>query len=166
MQRNNDDKPSAEKSSPAGISNVPAPKGGVTPNVSTKAPQITLPKGGGIKGIEEKFEVNDVTGTAGFSIPLPDSPTRQNFAPQLVLSNNFGGGNSFFGLGWSVGVPVITRKTEKKLPEYRDAVKSDVFILSGTGNLVPVLEKTDDGLWRKPETPLITENGITYTIIR
>ena len=38
-------------------------------------PSITLPKGGGaIKGIDEKFSVNAVNGTANFSIPLPLSP--------------------------------------------------------------------------------------------
>ncbi len=165
MQRNNDDKPSAGKSKPADNLNTPAPKGEGAPNASTKVPQITLPKGGGaIKGIEEKFEVNAVTGTAGFSIPLPGSPTRQNFAPQLVLSYDSGGGNSPFGLGWNVGAPAIARKTEKKLPEYRDAEESDVFILSGAEDLVPVLEKTTDGAWKKPVIPPVTENGITYTI--
>jgi hypothetical protein len=108
---------------------------------SSKQPKISLPKGGGaIHGIEEKFEVNAVTGTAGFSIPLPGSPTRQGFAPQLALSYDSGGGNSPFGLGWNVGVPAIARKTEKKLPEYRDAEESDVFILSGAEDMVPLLE--------------------------
>ncbi len=37
---------------------------------SLSAPAITLPKGGGaIRGIEEKYSVNPVTGSASFSIP-------------------------------------------------------------------------------------------------
>lgn len=166
MQRNNDNKPSGSQPKPADAPNTQTSEKAA--NSRTNAvPQITLPKGGGaIKGIEEKFEVNAVTGTAGFSIPLPGSPTRQNFAPQLVLSYDSGGGNSPFGLGWNVGGPAIARKTEKKLPEYRDAEESDVFILSGAEDLVPVLEKTDDGHWRKSEIPPVTENGITYTITR
>jgi len=40
-------------------------------------PSIELPTGGGaIKGIDEKFSVNAVNGTASLSIPLPFSPAR------------------------------------------------------------------------------------------
>ncbi|WP_366836081.1 SpvB/TcaC N-terminal domain-containing protein [Nitrosomonas sp.] len=35
--------------------------------------------------------------------------------------------------------PAITRKTDKGLPRYNDADESDVFILSGAEDLVPVL---------------------------
>jgi RHS repeat-associated protein len=37
-------------------------------------------------------------------------------------------------------VPSITRKTDKGLPRYTDAEESDVFILSGVEDLVPVLK--------------------------
>ncbi|HRI62566.1 MAG TPA: SpvB/TcaC N-terminal domain-containing protein, partial [Saprospiraceae bacterium] len=46
------------------------------------------------------------------------------------------------------------------------AEESDVFTLSGAADSAPALGKTDDGLWRKPEIPPITENGITYIITR
>ena len=42
-------------------------------------------------------------------------------------------------MGWSLGVPSIRRKTQKGLPQYRDAVDSDIFLLSGAEDLVPVL---------------------------
>ena len=42
--------------------------------------------------------------------------------------------------------PSITRKTDKGLPRYEDAEESDVFILSGAEDLVPVLSRTD-GQW-------------------
>ena len=42
--------------------------------------------------------------------------------------------------GWSLALPAITRKTDKGLPRYRDADESDVFILSGAEDLVPVLD--------------------------
>src|SRR5207247_569965 len=35
--------------------------------------------------------------------------------------------------------PAITRKTDKGLPRYLDSDESDVFILSGAEDLVPVL---------------------------
>jgi hypothetical protein len=42
-------------------------------------------------------------------------------------------------LGWSLSLPAITRKTDKGLPRYQDAQESDVYILSGAEDLVPVL---------------------------
>src|SRR5262249_44667792 len=39
-----------------------------------------------------------------------------------------------FGFGWSVGIPQISRRTDKGLPRYDE---SDVFVLSGSEDLVP-----------------------------
>jgi len=114
--------------------------GGKTKSNSIEIPSITLPKGGGaIKGIDEKFSVNAVNGTAAYSMPLPFSPGRSNFTPSLSLSYNSGGGNSPFGLGWSADYPHIQRKTDRKLPEYNDVFESDTFIFSGAEDLVPEL---------------------------
>jgi hypothetical protein len=105
-----------------------------------QAPQITLPKGGGaIRGIGEKFSVNPVTGTASFTVPVATSPGRSGFGPQLALSYDSGSGNGPFGFGWSLSIPAITRKTDKGLPQYDDAAESDVFVLSGAEDLVPVV---------------------------
>ncbi|MDJ0532076.1 MAG: SpvB/TcaC N-terminal domain-containing protein [Xenococcaceae cyanobacterium MO_207.B15] len=101
-------------------------------------PAVSLPKGGGaIAGIGEKFSMNPVTGTGSLSIPIFVSPGRSGFSPQLALSYDSGAGNSAFGLGWSLGVPAVTRKTQKGLPQYRDAEDSDIFLLSGAEDLVP-----------------------------
>jgi len=106
---------------------------------------IELPKGGGaIRGIGEKAEVNPVNGSGSVSIPLPLTPGRSGFSPQLVLSYSTGAGNSEFGLGWNVGLPEITRKTDKELPLYHDLENSDTFILSGDEDLVPVCASNDD----------------------
>ena len=105
------------------------------------APIISLPKGGGaITGIGEKFSANPVTGTGALSFPLPLSPGRSGFTPALTLAYDSGNGNGPFGLGWKLDYPVITRRTERGLPQYRDDQQSDVFILSGGEDLVPVLE--------------------------
>ena len=128
-------------------------------------PEISLPKGGGaIKGIEEKFQVNAVTGTSSFGIPIPLSPTRHGFMPAIGLGYNSGSGNSAFGLGWDVGIPSIARKTEKQLPQYKDEQESDTFILSGAEDLVPLLEKQGDR-WIKYSKQR-TDNGNTYTVTR
>jgi hypothetical protein len=108
-------------------------------------PAISLPKGGGaIRGIGEKFAANPVTGTAATSVPIATSPGRSGFGPQLSLSYDSGSGNGPFGFGWSLSLPVITRKTDKGLPRYADALGSDVFILSGADDLVPTDEPDDE----------------------
>ena len=105
------------------------------------APSISLPKGGGaIRGIGEKFAANPVTGTGSLNVPIATSPGRSGFGPQLSLSYDSGYGNGPFGFGWSLSIPSVARKTDKGLPRYRDAEESDVFILSGAEDLVPVLQ--------------------------
>ena len=114
------------------------------------APSISLPKGGGaIRGMGEKFAANPVTGTGSMSVPIATSPGRSGFGPQLSLSYDSGAGNGPFGFGWSLSLPSITRKTDKGLPRYLDALDSDVFILSGAEDLVPEFEKDADGNWKK-----------------
>ncbi|WP_330766951.1 SpvB/TcaC N-terminal domain-containing protein [Rhodococcus sp. M8-35] len=111
-------------------------------------PAIQLPKGGGaIRGIGEKFAANPVTGTGSMSVSIATSPGRSGFGPQLSLSYDSGAGNGPFGFGWTLSLPSITRKTDKGLPQYCDAVDSDVFILSSAEDLVPVYRQDPDGTW-------------------
>jgi RHS repeat-associated protein len=112
------------------------------------APQISLPKGGGaIRGIGEKFATNPVTGTGSLTVPIAVSPGRSGFGPQLSLSYDSGTGNGPFGMGCNLALPAITRKTDKGLPRYVDADESDVFILSGAEDLVPVLRRGHHEDW-------------------
>jgi len=84
------------------------------------APSISLPKGGGaIRGIGENFSAHPVTGTASMTVPITVSPGRSNSPPQLLHSHDSGSGNGPFGLGWSLSLPGITRKTDKGLPSIR-----------------------------------------------
>ena len=115
---------------------------------SRAAPSIALPKGGGaIRGMGEKFAANPVTGTGSMSVPIATSPGRSGLGPQLFLSYDSGAGNGPFGFGWSLSIPSITRKTDKGLPQYLDVTDSDVFILSGAEDLVPVYRQDLDGTW-------------------
>lgn len=128
-------------------------------------PSISLPKGGGaIRGIGEKFAANPVTGTGSVSVPIATSPGRSGFGPQLSLSYDSGSGNGPFGFGWDLSLPAITRKTEKGLPQYRDAQESDAFILSGAEDLVPVLFQNAQGKWERETLPLRTVSGVTYRV--
>ncbi|PSR18282.1 toxin [filamentous cyanobacterium CCP3] len=102
----------------------------------------SLPKGGGaIRGMVEKFAANPVTGTGSMSVPIATSPGRSGFGPELSLAYDSGAGNGIFGFGWNLSVPSITRKTDKGLPHYWDSEESDVFVLSGAEDLVPVLKQ-------------------------
>ncbi|HLN64432.1 MAG TPA: SpvB/TcaC N-terminal domain-containing protein, partial [Symbiobacteriaceae bacterium] len=92
----------------------------------------------------EKFAANPVTGTVSLRVPIPTSPGRTGFGPALSLSYDSGSGQGPFGLGWSLALPAITRKTDTGLPQYRDAEESDDFILSGAEDLVPVLLPNGD----------------------
>ncbi|HSG22839.1 MAG TPA: SpvB/TcaC N-terminal domain-containing protein, partial [Azonexus sp.] len=124
------------------------------------APAISLPKGGGaIRGIGEKFAANPVTGTGSLSVPIATSPGRNGFGPQLALSYDSGAGNGPFGLGWQLGLLAITRKTDKGLPRYLDEDESDVFILAGAEDLVPV--SGSDG---QPLTQTRTVHGALYRV--
>lgn len=138
-----------------------------------QAPALNLPKGGGaIHGIGEKFEVNMVSGSASASIPVPVSPARSGTQPSLTLSYNSGSGNGPFGLGWQLGgVPSITRKTDKGLPKYYDNgadVDSDVFLLAGAEDLVPVFKRdSQSAIARNADgTPIIEESVQNGYIVR
>src|SRR6266516_2393564 len=105
---------------------------------------ISLPQGGGaLKGIGEKFSPDLHTGTGNFTVPIAFPPGRNGFQPQLSLVYSTGNGNGPFGLGWSLSVPGVSRKTSKGVPQYKDGgdafdSERDVFILSGAEDLVPV----------------------------
>ena len=131
------------------------------------APTISLPKGGGaIRGMGEKFAANPVTGTGSMSVPIATSPGRSGFGPQLALSYDSGSGNGPFGFGWNLSLPAITRKTDKGLPQYFDASESDVFVLSGAEDLVPVLTQNTLGQWVREVVPPTTVDASTYRIQR
>jgi RHS repeat-associated protein len=94
-----------------------------------------------VRGISEKFAVNPANGTANLSLPLPMSEGRDGFTPRLTLSYDSGAGNGPFGLGWALDVASISRRTDKGLPLYRDEEESDIFVLAGAEDLVPVLDE-------------------------
>ncbi len=104
---------------------------------SASSQVISLPKGGGAQhGIGEKFSPDLHTGTGNFTVPIALPPGRNGFQPQLNLVYSTGSGNGLFGLGWSLSIPGVSRKTSKGVPRYDD--EKDTFILSGAEDLVRV----------------------------
>jgi len=116
----------------------------------SNASAISLPKGGGAqKGIGEKFSPDLFTGTGNFTVPIALPPGRNGFQPELNLVYSTGNGNSPFGLGWSLSIPGVSRKTSKGNPRYDDA--KDTFILSGAEDLVSI-EKSASATRYRPRT--------------
>lgn len=110
-------------------------------SVLDAVPTLALPKGGGaIRSIGEKFGVNSATGTASFSIPLPFSPGRGGATPDLSLAYESGAGAGIFGWGWRLGLPAISRRTDRGLPRYLGDDEPDTFIGSGGEDFVPLVK--------------------------
>ncbi len=150
-------------SSPGGASRAATGDGAAQADVPGALPSISLPRGGGaIRGIDEKLSVNQATGAASLTVDVFVSPARQGFAPALALTYDSAAGNGPFGLGWRLSVPSITRKTSKGLPRYDDALDSDVLILSGAEDLVPLLAETE-GEW-VPASSEREVGGVTYAV--
>ena len=132
-----------------GVGKQPPPGDSAPPNPTDLAPAVSLPKGGGaLKNIGDKFEANAFTGSGGMSIPIAVSPAR-DLSPTLALGYSTGAGNGPYGMGWQLGVPSISRKTDKGLPTYDDASEADTFLISDAEDLVPHLEQDGDDWTRK-----------------
>jgi RHS repeat-associated protein len=116
-------------------------------------PQIRYPKGGGaIKGIGETFQPSPFTGDASFTIPIELPPAR-GLEPDLTLSYSSGGAQGPFGMGFALSVPTISRRTEKRLPNYSE---DDEFVLSGAEYLVPALLQNGQ-VWHLDERTNVTD---------
>lgn len=128
--------------------------------MATSNDVIAMPKGGGaLSGIGEKFSPDLHTGTGNFTVPIALPPGRNGFQPSLALTYSTGNGNGLFGLGWSLSIPGISRKTASGVPLYNEdkstlakGERRDVFILSGAEDLVPVSGAYPGGVIYRPRT--------------
>jgi hypothetical protein len=111
--------------------------------VSSQA--IPVPQGAGkIQGMGESFSAQLSTGIATFSVPIALPDARGAAQPALSLSYNSGGGEGLAGFGWDLGVPAISRQTDRGLPLYDDRSawhpQQDRFVFNGGQELVPICE--------------------------
>ncbi|MEO8905254.1 MAG: toxin TcdB middle/N-terminal domain-containing protein [Polyangiaceae bacterium] len=117
------------------------PTGADKSGVTSKA--ISLPQGSGkIQGMGESFSAQLSTGIATFSVPFSLPHARGGAQPSLGLSYSSGGGVGLAGMGWDVGVPFISRQTDRGLPSYDDRAgfhpNQDRFVFNGGQELVPI----------------------------
>ncbi len=112
---------------------------------------IVLPKGGGAQqGLGDKFSPDLHTGTGNFTVPIALPPGWNGFQPQLNLGYSTGSGNGYFGLGWSLCIPGVMRKTARDISRYsdydKDVSKWDRLVLSDAEDLVFVDDQSRDPL--------------------
>lgn len=144
----------------------PDGSGSTRQDARAELPQIELPKGGGaIRGMEEKLQANPATGSVSVALPIPVGAARQGAAPALALQYDSGAGNGPFGLGWRLSLPSVRRSLQPRLPRYRDAEDSDVFLLDGAEKLTPMLELQADGAWNAVLHQR-NQGGIEYRVRR
>lgn len=119
-----------------------------------------MPSGGGaLRGISEPFKSQPFSGGGGFSIPF-GTPDARGVAPGITLAYSSGAGNGLFGLGFSVGMDSVMRKTSTGIPRYDD---TDVFLLGG-GELLPKYNEKN-GSWTA-DAYTCTINDVTWNIVR
>lgn len=109
-------------------------------------PKVSRPSGGGsIRGIGERVEANPANGSCRIELPLLLPEGRGDLGTNLTLSYSSGGGDGPFGLGWSLSVPQVTRRTDRGVPTYGLGEHPDTFQLSGEDDLVPWEDQQADG---------------------
>jgi YD repeat-containing protein len=103
----------------------------------------TLPKGGGtIQSIGKGFGAVGSSGAASCEIPLPVSPGR-GYAPALTLRYSSAHGNGIFGIGWTMPLATIARRTSKGVPTYTE----DDLIIGPDGEVwMPERDETTGAL--------------------
>lgn len=119
---------------------------------------LALPNGGGAQqGLGEMFSLDLHTGTGNFTVPIALPTRRTGLHAQLTLAYSTGNGNGYFGLGWSLSIPGVMRKTSKGIPRYRDDAKDmskmDRFAHSGVEDLIPIEDPSLDPLKATPYHP-------------
>jgi|GEM_PF-5598321 Salmonella virulence plasmid 65kDa B protein len=84
-------------------------------------------------------------GRLGVEIDLIRKTGRADAVPRLSLSYD-GVADGFFGQGWSLSSPAISRGFGRRLPRYRDVgPDAEGYTADGHGELVPLLRTTDAG---------------------
>lgn len=93
----------------------------------------------------ERVDANPANGSCRIELPLLLPEGRGALGTNLTLSYSSGGGDGPFGLGWSLSVPQVTRRTDRGVPTYGLGERPDTFQLSGEDDLIPWEEEQADG---------------------
>jgi hypothetical protein len=123
----------------------------------------SLPKGGGaIQSIGKGWGAIGAHGVASYELALPISPGR-GFAPSLSLGYGSSVGNSVFGIGWGLSLPVVARRTSKGVPAYDE---DDEIV--GPGGVVWLPERDAKGAFAATTITHYNDLALetTFTVVR
>jgi RHS repeat-associated protein len=127
---------------------------------------IQLPGAGGTVNKEEgAFGLNMNTGSANFSLPFPELPTRGKHSPSISLNySQFAGDNgSGMGIGWDINVPSIAMNDDLGTAIGGFKSDGDFFSrISMSGQRLVFVGKTQDGAGLKYR-PEYSEDFIQIT---
>jgi RHS repeat-associated protein len=91
---------------------------------------LALPNGAGsVRSAGQTFQADPYSGTGRYTIPIETQPGHAGLTPALSLTYSTHGGNGIAGMGWSLGLARVERRTDKGLPSFDD--ERDTFTLQG-----------------------------------
>ena len=88
--------------------------------------------------VGEQLSFDASAGMLHFNYPCPLPSGQHKYAPSFSLSYTQSGRNSIFGRGWSGSQMKVSRQMKHHFPLYQDDQESDVFVISGIGELTPL----------------------------
>jgi RHS repeat-associated protein len=84
----------------------------------------------------------NTTGSASMGYPIHVPAGRSGLQPQLAISYNSGGGDSWLGLGWNLNTPSISIDTRWGVPRYDAAKETETYSMNGE-QLSPVAHRSE-----------------------
>jgi hypothetical protein len=69
-----------------------------------------------LEGKRGKLQVDEFTGSFGYSIPIACAPARNGSEPALALTYSSKGENGWCGVGWKLDIGYIERNTQNGIP--------------------------------------------------
>lgn len=93
----------------------------MTTQSGASAEALPLPKGGSsTRGMGAGFTPDLNRGTGSYAIEIETPQGHRSLAPKLALTYNTANGDSAFGLGWSLPLPMIQIDTDRGVADYGD----------------------------------------------
>jgi RHS repeat-associated protein len=79
-------------------------------------------------------------GTAALNYPIELPAGRAGVQPSLAVAYNSGGGDGWLGMGWDLGLPMVSIDTRFGVPRYDGARETETYLLGGA-QLTPLANR-------------------------
>ena len=91
----------------------------MTTQSGASAEALPLPKGGGAtRGMGDGFTPDLNRGTGSYAVEIETPQGHRNLMPKLALTYNTANGDSAFGFGWTLPLPMIQLDTDRGVADY------------------------------------------------